>query len=303
MRHLYRYIRQIKAIYPLNNSWLQVFKKQPANPAFKREGSLSRAKKCYPFYMDIVLKYIRLSILSASLFMIAVACGTAGYKVPVDEETKGHKNVRAGGRPAASAPKKKILGIHSPAGWPQRPIEKWFGSSLTNSQKKAILEAASIWSAATREPLFKNGSTHDAIGDDFIDLYSSLNDSITATYIDSDWDKTGKPNRTLGTTIWINNQDGSGITHADIRLNGQVYAFGDTDTMEEEDKPIVDLVTLALHEMGHLLGLSHVSEEEDPYSIMNPTMFIGRGMHARILSEGDIKRIQSIYGGPLKDPP
>ena len=64
----------------------------------------------------------------------------------------------------------------------------------------------------------------------------------------------------------------------------------------EEDREIVDLWSLALHELGHFIGLAHVSEDVDGFSIMNPTLFIGPGMYNRQLSEGDLNRVQQIYG-------
>jgi len=54
--------------------------------------------------------------------------------------------------------------------------------------------------------------------------------------------------------------------------------------------------SLAVHELGHLLGLTHVKETEDRFSVMNPSLFIGEGMITRRLSKGDIVRIRSIYG-------
>ena len=54
--------------------------------------------------------------------------------------------------------------------------------------------------------------------------------------------------------------------------------------------------SLAIHELGHLLGLAHVEEGVDPVSVMNPSLFIGEGLTARKLSRGDITRIQTIYG-------
>ena len=66
--------------------------------------------------------------------------------------------------------------------------------------------------------------------------------------------------------------------------------------LSSESKIIVDLQSLATHEFGHLLGLSHVTEDVDEYSLMNPSLFIGEGLTTRIPSVGDVQRIQKIYG-------
>jgi hypothetical protein len=63
-----------------------------------------------------------------------------------------------------------------------------------------------------------------------------------------------------------------------------------------DDRELVDMQSLATHELGHLLGLAHVDEKYDSSSIMNPSIFIGEGMAMRSLSVGDIQRIQKIYG-------
>ena len=64
----------------------------------------------------------------------------------------------------------------------------------------------------------------------------------------------------------------------------------------EADRQVVDMQSLAIHELGHLLGLAHVDEEIDPISVMNPSLFIGEGLTSRKLSRSDIVRIQTIYG-------
>ena len=61
------------------------------------------------------------------------------------------------------------------------------------------------------------------------------------------------------------------------------------------EKEVVDMESLALHELGHLLGLAHVPEETDAYSIMNPTLYIGEGLANRKY-RNDIELIQRIYG-------
>ena len=49
----------------------------------------------------------------------------------------------------------------------------------------------------------------------------------------------------------------------------------------------------SLHD-SDILGLAHVPEETDAYSIMNPTLYIGEGLIK--ISKSDIELIQRIYG-------
>ena len=48
------------------------------------------------------------------------------------------------------------------------------------------------------------------------------------------------------------------------------------------------------HELGHFLGLGHVSASEDAFSVMLEK--ISRGSSKRVLSQGDIDRIKLLYG-------
>ncbi len=54
-----------------------------------------------------------------------------------------------------------------------------------------------------------------------------------------------------------------------------------------------DIYTVALHEVGHALGLDHL-EITVPNAVMNPTY----GGARRLLSQDDINGIQSLYGIP-----
>ena len=66
--------------------------------------------------------------------------------------------------------------------------------------------------------------------------------------------------------------------------------------IRNDERLVVDMESLALHELGHLLGLSHVDQSLDRYSIMNPSLLIGEGLITRNISRGDIARLQKIYG-------
>src|SRR5690606_27656345 len=77
----------------------------------------------------------------------------------------------------------------------------------------------------------------------------------------------------------------------------QYYQIGDAYSLKyEEGREVVDMETLALHELGHLLGLAHIGREHDPDSIMVPEVYIGEGLTHRRLSAEDVRRVQRIYG-------
>ena len=205
-------------------------------------------------------------------------------------------------------PIRSFYGIHAAAGWRQLPIPFRVGSGFENTfnltsqeQLQGILQAIKTWETVVGKRLFEFRGVHKEVkGDSFKDLYTSLSDSVNGHYLDEDWAKTDKPEVVLATTIW-ENESGSleAIRTADIRFNSAFYVFGDGLTLQYDDnvgKEVVDMESLALHELGHLLGLSHIGEDVDMYSVMNPSLLIGTGLTSRGVSQGDIQRIQKIYG-------
>lgn len=200
----------------------------------------------------------------------------------------------------ATDPNSTLYGIHTPGGWERLPIEYRFGASMDVNQKESLRAAMRSYELVTGMTLFKDLGIHtNKTGDSFKDLYSSLEDSVNGHYLDLNWDKNNKPPVVLATTIWdsFGSGNASYIGRADIRFNSKYYLIGDSLSLQATDeKEVVDMESLALHELGHLLGLAHVDQQVDPHSIMNPHLFIGEGLISRRLSRGDIERIQQIYG-------
>lgn len=244
----------------------------------------------------IIAKYTAVVWTLALGFANFVACGSQMYKVSVEDDFDSRTAQKA--NPEVLDKKSTLYGIHATDGWRKLPIQYRFGQNLNQEQRMHLSAAMTIWETAVGKKLFQIIGIHEGVtGDHFKDLYSSLEDHVNGHYLDADWAKTSKPSHVLATTIWNTEEYSNSIATADIRFNTKNYIIGDsllnqpTDTQE-----VVDMQSLALHELGHLLGLAHVDEDIDELSIMNPTLFIGEGLTSRQLSLGDVERIQTIYG-------
>lgn len=242
--------------------------------------------------LKIVLRYVLGMSGIGLLFSNFIACGAKMYKVSLDDDVSAQNRTNAAPIPAEP-------GIHAPDGWRDLPIVFRTDPNITEAQRVGLALAMQTWETAVGRKLFDFQGQHTKVtGDTFPDLYSSLKDSVNGHYLDKNWDKTGKSKFVLATTIWDNDPaDPAAIKTADIRYNDSKYLFGDSLLLAAVDaKEVVDMQSLALHELGHLLGLAHMEEAVDAYSIMNPALFIGEGLTSRMVSEGDIRRIQKIYG-------
>jgi hypothetical protein len=223
-----------------------------------------------------------------------VACGAQTYRVPVDQD----QDRRA--KAASNGAESNLVGIHSSKGWSKRlPIHFKVSSELSEPHVTQLRKAMQTWEAAVGLPLFQFDGAEARRGTDFSSLYAPLDDSTNSHYLDTQWSRmTGKPKNVLASCLWENDpKDPEQIAKSDIRYNTEYYLFGDSIVdFSQGERTIVDLESLALHELGHLLGLSHIDTDEDRYSVMNPSLFIGEGMITRDLSRSDIERIRSIYG-------
>lgn len=249
-----------------------------------------------------IIQYTGLILSTAFAFGNFVACGSKMYQVSMEGDTT-RRQLGDNGKPLSNDNKSLLSqeiypGIHAPGGWPSLPIPYQFSADLDEKQKDGLIKAMETWEVAVGKKLFAYSGKDPKKGDQFNDLFSSLNDAVNGHYQDFDWKKTGKSEMVLATTIWDNVPgDEYSIKTADIRFNSENYIIGDSYLLSATaDREVVDMESLALHELGHLLGLSHVDHEADSLSIMNPSLFIGEGLSNRKISKGDIERIQRIYG-------
>ncbi len=250
----------------------------------------------------LVTMYSMLMLSISTLMGGYVACGAQNYRVPVHGEEytdpNAPSNVTTSGDGTMNGA--NLLGIHSQAGWSKTgPVLFQTSDAIPERIVDHLRRAIATWEAAVGKELFIYQGTEQVEGSDFNSLYEPLDDTVNGHYFDYTWAlSTGKSPSVLATTIWENSpEDAQAIVKADIRYNAEYYLFGDAlSEFGEGKRTIVDMESLALHELGHLLGLSHVPTEDDKYSVMNPSLFIGEGMMTRKLSAGDIERIRQIYG-------
>ena len=255
----------------------------------------------------VVFGYLGVTTMVATTLGGYVACGAQKYRVPVHgteaEKAPSRANTGEGGVTSAAAASGSVnlLGVHSAAGWSKSlPVHFKVSDEMPAPAAAQLRKAMHTWEVAAGKQMFVYDGIEQKRGSAFKDLYEPLNDAQNGHYFDFDWAKaTGKPASVLATTIWENDpRDTASIVKGDIRYNAEFYVFGDAiRDFSEGKRTIVDMESLALHEVGHLLGLSHIIEKEDRYSVMNPSLFIGEGMMTRRLSDGDVERIRRVYGG------
>lgn len=159
------------------------------------------------------------------------------------------------------------------------PIKIYYGSSLSEEAISAFEEAIRIWENAVGKNLF------DVLGN-FSD-FGAENDTLINTIgmrSGSQWTASpieGKADEPAKTIYYYKNF----IYNADIFLNSD-FPFSVNGTPNT-----YDLVSIALHELGHVLGLDH--DDSSPLIVMNSKIY--KGMMRRTLTKTDIQRVRSLY--------
>lgn len=247
---------------------------------------------------SILMVYLFIVGMASSVLGGFIACGAQSYRVSIHDNDPDYISKQQTGNAEKCESNCDLNLIHSKKGW-KIPISFYVSEEISDDVSLQLQKAMTTWEAAVGKKLFNYKGKDTKKGSDFNSLLLPLNDNINSHYFDYSWAKnTGKSSRVLATTIWeSDNNDTEILVKADIRFNAQNYVLDDSiKKFSSGEKIIVDLESLALHELGHFLGLNHVTEDIDKDSVMNPSLFIGEGMFTRSPSDGDIDRIRSIYG-------
>ena len=240
-----------------------------------------------------------LRFLGLMLIMFVCACRRDKDPAPPVTPIDSGRPVPSAANDPATAGKLSSNGVHSTDGWTTLPVTITLPSSFDDKFKTAFRAAMSTWNRGAGKDLFVAVEEHiSGNGDELPSLYSSLSDNSTIMYfLPTRWlEITQKSKAVLATTIWENSgKNPNAISRADILFNTTFYRFGDaTKDRFDGNRPIVDLESIALHELGHLLGLAHIESNQE-ISVMNPSFVIGDNSIKRALSPGDVSRIRSIY--------
>lgn len=98
------------------------------------------------------------------------------------------------------------------------------------------------------------------------------------------WDHIDGINGTVGEASWsANSLDGTNYT-----ISSAEVRFDTAETWSVRSNTATNFFSVAVHEIGHALGLGHI---DDPKQIMNPML-----TDLQTLGPGDIAGIQTLYG-------
>jgi hypothetical protein len=187
--------------------------------------------------------------------------------------------------------------IVSSSGWGVQPIVLNLEKGMPEIVKDGIFNAAYSWNEAIESELITINEEVELSDSGFDDR---LQDGISSVYFEQQWCFS---NTAMGSTFWIGGQEERLIAAADIYLNAAHYSLGDAlAARPESDMPLVDIESLALHEIGHLLGLAHSPFSDGP-SVMQSVPLIHSGNISRQLSDLDITRVRYIYIPKSPPPP
>jgi predicted Zn-dependent protease len=129
--------------------------------------------------------------------------------------------------------------------WKQNtPVSIYMHSSVPTDYEAAIRQAAETWNKARGKTLFIINSKRVS--------ESVARDGLNVIYYQSTWEQEKAAEQARTSMYWMGDQ----VYEADIRINAQYYKFY-TNNTSPTTTSAVNMESLILHELGHVLGLRH----------------------------------------------
>jgi hypothetical protein len=143
------------------------------------------------------------------------------------------------------------------------PVTMYLDSSIPYDYVPSIQNAINVWNAVGQKYMSKNffviGSGNPGSTTPTVDGYNKI-------YLLNSWEPTLSDQQARTTVYW----NGARIYEADMRLDAANFQFYTDNSSPDPAK--VNLESLVLHELGHVLGMAH-----DPVSasVMQPSLANG----------------------------
>lgn len=168
-------------------------------------------------------------------------------------------------------------------GWGQRvswngqiPVRIYLHSSIPDPWRPAILKAVQKWNQNPFQravlDLANERRSSEAFGD-----------GINIIGLRTSWNSNSSSQQAKTLLKFFGDQ----IIEADVWINGQHYQYALEDPIPPDR---IDLQSLLIHELGHVLGLSHNS---DMGSVMYP--YLARGQIRRSIAPSDFQNLACEY--------
>ncbi len=143
------------------------------------------------------------------------------------------------------------------------PVTMYLDGSVPYDYVQSVQSAMDVWNKvsqnAVKKDFFKLGTGNPGTGSPSVDGYSKI-------YLLNSWE-TDRSNEQARTTIYWT---GARIYEADMRLNAFNFQFYTNNTQADFSK--VNLQSLIVHELGHVLGMAH---DQALGSVMQPSLANG----------------------------
>ena len=139
-----------------------------------------------------------------------------------------------------------------------------------------------------------SGGTLTSVADPGHASVSSYRDSTLGIYLLNNWPSDFSSSALAVTQLWgIRGGSGISITHFDIFYNQDLYDFYTDPADAGLTANTYDMGTIALHELGHALGLNHISTVPSNSAVMYP--YLGISTVKRTVRDCDLKALSDNY--------